>query len=325
MDAHITIAVVSDVHYACAAEQARGDDYEIDAIPDGFKKVLLRFYRYYIWLRHPLRQNRLLDEFLNRNDDADWVVANGDYSCDTAFVGISDDAAFESVRECHGKLRAKFGERLLATLGDHEFGKFSFVGNNGGMRLASYERAMRDLQLQPFWTNEVGRYVLAGVTSSLMTLPLLRAEAQPEEWNQWQQLRNEHLEEIRKGFAAIPSDRRIILFCHDPTALPFLAEENSVRNKLDQVELTVIGHLHSPLIFWKSRLLAGMPEIRFLGHSIRKMSRALSQAKHWRPFKPVLCPSLAGVELLKDGGYLTIKLDPSARTPLEVKRHRIRR
>jgi hypothetical protein len=38
-----------------------------------------------------------------------------------------------------------------------------------------------------------------------------------------------------------------------------------------------------------------------------------------------LCPSLAGIELLKDGGYLTAELDPEARSPLRVHRHRLPR
>ena len=46
---------------------------------------------------------------------------------------------------------------------------------------------------------------------------------------------------------------------------PFLQDEPVIRDRLGQVERTVIGHLHTPLIHWKSRMLAGMPVIKFLG------------------------------------------------------------
>jgi len=321
----VTIAVVSDIHYACKAEQARGDDYELAAVKNPLLRPFLRLYRNHIWLRHPLRHNQLLDAFLERNRSADWIVANGDYSCDSAFVGLNDAASCQSAKEAFGKLRAQFGSRCLATLGDHEFGKFSFVGRNGGMRLASFHCAVEELGIAPFWSHEIGRYTLIGVTSSLAAFPLLEAEALPSERDEWLRLRTKHLEEIKTAFSGLASDRRVILFCHDPTALPFLWNQEPVRRKLDQVELTMIGHLHSPLIFWKSRLLSGMPEIRFLGHSIRKMSRALSEAKYWKPFKPRLCPSLAGVELLKDGGFLTLELDPEAEKPVKLERHSLPR
>jgi hypothetical protein len=84
---------------------------------------------------------------------------------------------------------------------------------------------------------------------------------------------------------------------------------------LPQVEQTIIGHLHSELILWKSRLLAGMPTIGFLGHTVKRMTTALNEARLWRPFHVRLCPALAGIELLKDGGYLTAELDPEARQP----------
>lgn len=321
----VTIAVVSDIHYACGAEQSRGDDYELLAVRNGLLRFLLRLYRRQVWLRHPLQHSRLLDVFLERSRSADWVVANGDYSCDTAFVGVSDPAARQSAAECLAKLRSCFEGHCLAIAGDHEFGKFSLVGGNGGMRLASYQCVTRELSVAPFWKQEIGRYALIGVTSSLIAFPLLEAEALPEERDEWLRLRAEHLAAIASAFERLSSDQRVILFCHDPTALTFLWREEAVRKRLDQVELTIIGHLHSPLIFWKSRVLAGMPEIRVLGHSVRKMSHALSEAKHWRPFKPRLCPSLAGIELLKDGGFLTLEIDPAGIQPVKLSRHSIPR
>lgn len=325
MSRRVTLAVVSDIHFACAKEQARGDDYESAAVKNPLARGFLKFYRRFIWLHQPMRQNHLLEQFFQRVGSPDFVVANGDFSCDTGFVGVSDDAACESAKECLEKLRARFGNNFRATYGDHEIGKHSFVGGNGGMRVASFHRAQVELGLQPFWRHEIGRYVLIGVTSSLIGLPVFEPDALAEELPEWCRLREEHLASVRAAFSGLKPEQRVILFCHDPTALPFLWCEEAVRAKLPQVEQTIIGHLHTNLIFWKSRLLAGMPEIHFLGHSARRMSRALRQAKYWKPFHVRLCPSLSGVELLKDGGFLTAELDPEANAPVQFQPHRIRR
>ena len=147
----------------------------------------------------------------------------------------------------------------------------------------------------------------------------------PAEKNEWGQLRSRHLDEIRRAFAALRLPQRVLLFCHDPTALPFLWREESVRGKLSHVEQTIIGHLHSNLILWKSRLLSGMPPVRFLGHSVLRMSAALNEARHWRPFHVRLCPALAGIELLKDGGWLEAKLDAEGQQPAQFQFHPIPR
>ena len=75
------------------------------------------------------------------------------------------------------------------------------------------------------------------------------------------------------------------------------------------------------LVLWKSRLLAGMPVVKALGPAVYKMSTALNQAQGWRPFKVRLCPALAGIELLNDGGYLTVTLDLEAKRPAEFTFH----
>jgi hypothetical protein len=321
------LRILSDVHYAGAAEQARGDDYEFRDLHSAAARLLLRLYRRYVWLHQPLRQNHLLDRFLEQADaDApDYVIANGDYSCDSGFVGVSDEAVFQSVRECLDKLRRKFGARLRVVYGDHELGKASFIGKRGGMRLDSWRRAGRELGLAPFWRVELGNYVLLGVVSSLIALAAFADDTLPEEREEWSRLRAEHLAEIRGAFAALRPNQRVLLFCHDPTALPFLWEEEAVRRRLPQIEQTTIGHLHSELILWKGRLLAGIPQIRFLGHSAARMSGALHRARHWRPFHVRLCPALAGIELLKDGGYCTLELDPEGRQPARFHRHRLPR
>jgi hypothetical protein len=116
-----------------------------------------------------------------------------------------------------------------------------------------------------------------------------------------------------------------LLFCHDPTALPFLWREPPVHARLDQVEQTIIGHLHSNLVLWKSRLLAGMPAIHFLGHTAKRLSTALHEGRYWKDFRVRLCPSLAGIELLKDGGFYTARLDPNAVQPIKFTFHRLAR
>lgn len=319
------LGILSDIHYAGAAEQARGDDFEIRGIPNPCLRLLVRVYRRFIWLDGPLHQNHLLDRFLAQAGQFEYVIAVGDYSCDSAAVGVSDDAACESARECLGKLRQKFGASFRAVYGDHEFGKLSFFGGRGGMRLESWRRAQAELEMPAFWQVTTGNYVLMGVASSLVALPVFEPDLLPAERAAWERLRGAHLAEIRQAFAALEPAQRVLLFCHDPTALPFLWREEAVRGRLAQVEQTIIGHLHSNLILWKSRLLAGMPRIGFLGHTAKRLSSALNEARHWRAFHVRLCPALAGIQMLKDGGYLTAELDAEAHLPASFQFHRLPR
>jgi hypothetical protein len=318
-----SLSILSDVHYAGAAEQARRN-FLFEPIKNPLLRLAIKLYRYHFWQRDPFAHNHLLDRFLDQTGGSDLVVANGDYSCDSAFVGVSDDAAYQSAAECLGKLRRRFGSRFQPNFGDHELGKRMMGGDVGGPRLASYYRAQKELGLQPFWQREVGDFVLLGVTSTLAALPVYEAEALPEERAKWRELREQHLAEVRRAFAALRPRQRILLFCHDPTALPFLWQEDKIREKLPQLERTIIGHLHSRLILLKSRLLAGMPVIRFLGHTPHRLSSALREARRWKPFKVLLCPSLAGIELLKDGGYCTAELDADAPHAVRFTTHRLR-
>ena len=321
----IRLAILSDIHYAGAAERARGNGYELRVVPNPLLRACVYLYRRFFWMHRPLQQNHLLDQFLQETGASDFAIANGDFSCDTGFIGVSDEAVFQSVRECLGKLREKFGERLFLTYGDHELGKCSIFGRHGGMRLASWYRAQKELGLQPFWRCTIGNYVLMGIASSLVALPVFEADTLPEERADWLQLRREHLGRICAEFAELRSDQRVLLFCHDPTALPFLWRERGIRPKLAQLEQTIIGHLHSNLILWKSRCLAGIPRIQFLGHTAKRLSAALQEATYWRPFHLRLCPALAGIELLKDGGYLTADLAPDAKYPVHFEKHSLKR
>jgi Calcineurin-like phosphoesterase len=317
----VKVAVLSDIHYAGAAERARGNDFELRPIGNPLLRAGVRFYRHFIWMRKPLDHAAQLENFLSEIEPVDYLVANGDYSCDSGFVGVSDDAAFQSTQECLGKLRARFDDHAHFTIGDHELGKLAFFGGNGGMRLASWTRTTESLGLKAFWQLTIGNYVLMGVASPLIALPANQPDTLPEERPEWLKLRDAHLAEIRAAFDALKPEQRVLLFCHDPTALPFLWREESVRRRLPQIEQTIIGHLHTRLILWKSRLLSGIPPIRFLGHSVRRFTSALNEAHHWWPFKVRLCPALSGIELLNDGGYFTVEIDPAAKLPAQFKFH----
>ncbi len=317
----VTVAILSDIHYAGPAERARGEDYELRVIANPLLRVVARAYRHLVWMRHPLEQGRQLNRFLTEVEPVDYLVANGDYSCDSGFVGVSDPAVFQSARECLDKLRAKFGDRAWFTIGDHELGKLPLFGGKGGMRLASWHCATQQLGLEPLWKFSIGRYLLIGVSSPLVALPASQTDALPEEWPEWQRLREAHLAEIRAAFDALLPEQRVLLFCHDPTALPFLGREESVRRRLPLVEQTILGHLHTRLILWKSRLLSGIPPIRFLGRNVSRFTSALNEAHHWWPFRVRLCPALSGIELLNDGGYYTVQLDPEANRPARFTFH----
>jgi hypothetical protein len=301
----VKLAILSDIHYAGAAEQKR-EGYPLSHINNPLQRAAVHHYRKYFWHRDPFAHNYLLDEFIARAPGSALVVANGDYSCDSAAIGVADDAAFESARECLEKLRRAFAGNFEAVVGDHEIGKKALGSGEGGLRLESFGRLQTELSLKPFWTRQIEGRILLGVTSTLIALPVYAAEAIHQELPMWEELRSQHLHRIREFFKGLSRDQRVVLFCHDPTALPFLWREAAVREKMNQIERTVIGHLHSRLIFFKSRLLAGMPIIGFLGHTPKRLSRALREARHWKPFNVLLCPSLSGIQLLKDGGFYTV-------------------
>ena len=270
------IAIVSDIHYAGPREHAHGRDFEFAGARPSFGKSVATIYRNLIWMRNPVGNNHLLDRFLERVGTPDLVIANGDYTCDVAGFGVAHDEGLESVQICLGKLRDRFGGRLHAIMGDHELGKVSLLGDRGGLRLQAWHRATTDCGLRPFWRLEVGSFVLLGVTSTLIGLPMMLSDALPAEWPEWERLRAAHLAEIRAAFAALRPHQRVLLFCHDPSALPHLWREEAVRAKLGQVTHTIVGHLHTRILMWKTRMLAGLPPLRGCGVSLRRMTSALS-------------------------------------------------
>ncbi len=318
----LRINIISDIHFASASEKARCD-HPYASISNPLQRWCVKQYRQWLWMRDLFAHNHLLDRFLEQSAGAELVVANGDYSCDSAAIGVADDAAHQSAEECLAKLREAFGERFHAVIGDHEIGKKMMAADVGGLRLASFRKAQISLGLLPFWKRELGRYLLVGITSTVVAWPIYEPEALPGERIEWERLRHDHMAEIRETFAALDPSQRVLLFCHDPSALPFLWQDEMVRAKLPQIERTIIGHLHSNVIFRLSGWLSGMPSVRFLGHTPRRLSEALRESRHWLPFKPLLCPSTSGIQLLKDGGYLVASLDLSGRKPAHFELHRL--
>jgi hypothetical protein len=321
--ARVRLTIVSDIHHAGLAERARSD-FSWRNVSNPLAGAVAWTWRALVWEHNPTRRHDLLDRFLAQAPASDLVVANGDYSCDTAFVGVSDDAALASAQECVGKLRQRFGERFRGTIGDHELGKIGLGTRLGGLRLLSYKRTVEVLGVPAFWRHTVGNRVLLGVASSLIALPMYRPELLPEELAAWEQLRAGHLADIRQALAALEPRQRVLLFCHDPSALPFLWREEAVRQRLPQVERTIVGHLHAPLILAAARILAGLPAIRFLGPFMRRATSALREARHWRAFNLVLCPALRGIEWQR-GGYLTAALDDGGTEPVTFQFHPMRR
>ena len=319
------IAIVSDIHYAGPREHAHGRDFEFAGAPPSLAKGIATLYRNFIWMRNPVGNNHLLARFFDQAGDPDLVIANGDYTCDVAGVGVAHEEALESVQLCLGKLRARFGDRLHAIMGDHELGKVSLLGDHGGLRLQAWQRATDDCGLRPFWRIELGNIVLLGVTSTLIGLPMFRADALAVEWLEWERLRAAHLAEICAAFSALQPRQRVLLFCHDPSVLPQLWREAAVRAKVGQIAHTIVGHLHTRILLWQARVLAGLPPVRGLGVSVQRMTSGLSEAKHWRPFNVRLCPSLAGIQLLLGGGFLTIDLDEAGAQPPRIMLHKVRR
>ena len=322
MGGPLKLLVVSDIHYAGPREQCR-HGYEERIATNPVQAAFIRLYRNNVWLRDPLGHNHFLDWCFDLCGEPDLAVANGDFSCDSGFIGLADDPAFESAEICLRKLRRRFGRRLHATYGDHELGKKSLVGGVGGLRLESFRRCREELKLKPFWRVEHGAYVLMGVTSTLLALDAMLSEGLPEERAEWLALREEQHAAIEDAFQKLAPGQRVILFCHDPTALPYLARLAAVRSNWGRIEQTVLGHLHSNFIFNTARRLAGIPPINFAGVTVGRITNALRRAREWAPFKPILCPSPTGIEAFKDGGFLTVELHPDDPRPLEWRLHPI--
>jgi hypothetical protein len=318
----VRLLVVSDLHLAGPRERMRRA-HEAKAIGNPLLRLVARAWRQGFWLKDPLAHNDKLDRIVALNPDPEVVVANGDYTVNSAFVGISDDASCESAGQCLDTLRSAYGSRLLACVGDHELGKHSLFGGQGGPRFESWRRVVSRLRIEPWWRRDFGKFAFIAVPSTLMALPAFEPELLAEERPLWHAERERVVREVAAAIAAVGPDRRIVLFCHDPTALPHLLAIPEVSAAMDRLEATVIGHLHSPFILATARRLAGIPHIRWAGSSVRRYTGALRQARAWRAFRIVFCPSPTGAEFFKDGGWLTAEFDADRGGPIQWTTHRL--
>src|SRR3974390_1469285 len=111
MAATIKLGIVSDIHYAGPSERAGGSDYELRTLQNPLLRTFLQFYRRFVWLHDPLAQNHLLDKFLLEPNEFDYLIANGDYSCDCGSLGVSGDAACAGAERRLEETRAKLRPR----------------------------------------------------------------------------------------------------------------------------------------------------------------------------------------------------------------------
>ena len=313
------ILVVSDIHYASDGEAARCG-HEARVIGNPVLRAASQVFRHWIWLREPHGHNHRLQRLIQANPLPDRVVANGDFSLDSGFIGVSDPEAYESARLALEQLRVAYGTRLRTILGDHELGKKSLFGGAGGVRLASWERAVGGLGIPGFWCDQMDRFVLVGVASTPIALPVFLPEMLPSETEAWHRIADGLRTQVRQTFGGLKPEQRVVLFVHDPSALPFLSELPEVRARMAQIACTVVGHLHTPAVFRLGSRLAGMPVIPFLGNTVRRYSTALRRARIWKEFRTVLCPSPSGIQLLKDGGWLELRLSDTGEVEVAPKK-----
>jgi len=323
------IAVISDIHVLGEQEkiQSRESEASLHAHPPlkrtwrkGLNRLRSRF-----WNWHPEPKEacfrRAIDEVAAYNPD--WFVANGDYGGDTLGVGISDRGTFESAAQVVNFIRQRFPERTRFLFGDHDLGKYSTLLRQGGIRLGSLRRGEEELGIQSFWHEQVPPFHLIGINSSLFGLDLFLPEALNEEVPEWQRLRDEHRTKVSLAFESIPGTGRILLFCHDPGALAFVSTIPSVQARMDQIERTVLGHLHAPSLLPLIRMLPKLPKWNFKYPVARIISHSLHQSRSWHPFRPVVCPSTFGTGKHFAGGALFI--ESGRRGELTIRRHRIPR
>lgn len=316
------ILVVSDLHFAGEREQARRG-HEARVMPNGLARTAAHLWRHHLWLRDPFAHNHRLAQIIAANPAPDLVVANGDFTLDTGFVGVSDDAALESAGLALDQLRSAYGSRLFATIGDHELGKKSLFGGAGGPRIESLRRCEAQLGLNQFWRVDLDGIVLLGVASTPLAWPVFEAEGLPAEADRWRAAHADLSRRVAAEFTALPPSAQVLLFVHDPTALRFLWDIPEVRTRIHQVERTIIGHLHTRAVLRAARVLAGMPRLKRFGVTARRISTALNSAKCWQDFRVELCPSPTGCQALKDGGWLEVELGTGDDRPVRLHQKRL--
>ncbi|MGD1089896.1 MAG: hypothetical protein ABR955_14410, partial [Verrucomicrobiota bacterium] len=72
---NVTVAILSDIHYAGAAERARGKNYELHVIANPILRTAVHIYRHVLWMRRPLDQAPQLERFIAEVGPVDYLVA----------------------------------------------------------------------------------------------------------------------------------------------------------------------------------------------------------------------------------------------------------
>jgi hypothetical protein len=139
------IAIVSDIHYSCELERQRYD-FEKYGVPNPFFRFIAKLYRRFVWLKDPLNHYYKLDLFLKKVGNPDFAIALGDYTCDTAFIGIADELSLTSAKECLGKLQSNLAKTLKPLSATTNLVNKS-LWRYWSLRLASYNRLLLNLGL----------------------------------------------------------------------------------------------------------------------------------------------------------------------------------
>jgi hypothetical protein len=326
------LAVLSDFHVLGPGELEKNDQSyqqlgaDVDPVRRLWRKGLYRVRRR-LWNTHPeLRATafrKAMDEVADFNPE--WIIANGDYGGDTGGIGLSDEHTFESAAGVVDVLRRRFAERMRFVFGDHELGKYSTVLRDGGIRLRSLELGEQKLGIPSFW-HEVDEHIhLIGINSSLFTLELFLPEALVEEIPEWRRRRDEHIALVSHAFDGLPKNARVLLFCHDPSALAALSQVPVVIDRLSHIEMTVIGHLHAPSLLKLANLVprARPKKWRPKYPVARIVAHGLEGVRSWKMFHPVVCPSTFGAGHHVHGGVLFI--EKNERGKLVARRRRVKK
>jgi hypothetical protein len=326
----VRLAVMSDVHVMGVGEEEMSEASERDLgredhpVRAGLRRRLNglrnRFWHWDSESRQAcfLHALEIIDEH-----QPDLVILNGDYGGDHEGVGLSDDHTFDSAALVIDMVRDIFPDRSRLVFGDHDLGKYNTLRGRGGIRLASLHRGEDLLGIESFWQHPFGRYHLIGVNSSLLTLALFQPEALPEEWEEWQRLRQEHARQIEDAFQGLSDDARVVLFCHDPSALSEVASLPAVAARAPQILRTIVGHVHTPVLLQMNRLLRHAPLIKTRYPIARIISQGAKGSRTWKMFHPLVCPSTFGVGNHISGGVLFLTGDETHQ-PLAAERRRIR-
>ena len=308
------LAVISDVHVMGPSEKDKHNE-SFNRLGEGLPRMhgawrrSLHRLRRRFWVDHPEARHQsflhALDTVASYNPD--WIVANGDYGGDTLGIGMSDASTFESVASVVTLIRHMFPNNAHFIFGDHEIGKYSTALKQGGIRLKSLQRGEELLGIRSFWTERVDGFHLVGVNSSLFVLDLFLPEALADEIPEWRRLRTEHIDQVNASFENLPADARVLLFCHDPSALSVISELPGVQRHISQIERTILGHYHAPSLLSLAKLVRLLPKLDPKYPVARITMHGVHGIKGWRKFRPIVCPATFGAGHHVPGGVLFVE------------------